>query len=283
VATLKEYFLKDFANALTVDFTCKMVPSQEQDISVKVGVEIHSSAYFIAYYVPAQPDYRQIFANLIDAWPQAINRSKNVEVITGFVGDVHAGIVGSNHSVFANRIYIYTENIINDTDIDALDEFCKTRSIWLTVRGNAYMAKKLELEKPLAFISHDSRDKTEVAAPIALGLQKMLCPVWYDEYSLKVGDNLRQTIERGLKETKKCILILSPNFLANNGWTRTEFDSVFTREIVEGNGVVLPVWYNITHREVYEYSPSLANKVAVNWNLGAEEVVRRLYGVIMAQ
>jgi hypothetical protein len=95
---------------------------------------------------------------------------------------------------------------------------------------------------------HISRQQRqdEVAARIAVGLQRILCPVWYDEYALKVGDNLRETIERGLKETKKCILILSPNFLANNGWTKTEFDSVFTREILEGNGVLLPVWYNVS-------------------------------------
>jgi len=111
----------------------------------------------------------------------------------------------------------------------------------------------------------------------------MLCPVWYDEYSLKVGDNLRKSIESGLKETKECILILSLHFLANNEWTRTEFDSVFTREILEGEGVVLPVWSNVTRPEVYEYSPSLANKVALNCNLGMEEVVRRLYRAIMAQ
>src|SRR5438477_6425323 len=101
----------------------------------------------------------------------------------------------------------------------------------------------MELENPHAVIYHDSRDKEEVAGPIALGLQKLMCPVWYDEYSLKVGDHLRESIERGLKETKKCVLVLSPNFFSNNGWTKTEFNSVFTREIREQKSVVLPVWY----------------------------------------
>jgi hypothetical protein len=135
----------------------------------------------------------------------------------------------------------------------------------------------------LAFISHDSRGKTEIAAPIALGLQKLMCPVWYDEYSLKVGDNLRDSIERGLKETPKCILILSPHFLSNTGWTKVEFDSVFTREIMEGSGLVLPIWHNVSAKEVYDYSPSLANRKALNWSIGSELVVRRLHSVIIAQ
>src|SRR5689334_5453471 len=72
---------------------------------------------------------------------------------------------------------------------------------------------------------------------------------------LKVGDNLRDSIERGLKETRKCILILSPHFLSNTGWTKVKFDSVFTREIMEGSGVVLPIWHNVSAKEVHEYSP----------------------------
>jgi IstB-like ATP binding protein len=85
---------------------------------------------------------------------------------------------------------------------------------------------------------------------------------------LKVGDNLRDSIERGLKETRKCILILSPHFLSNTGWTKVKFDSVFTREIMEGSGVVLPIWHNVSAKEVHEYSPSLANKKALEWSIG---------------
>jgi TIR domain len=59
-----------------------------------------------------------------------------------------------------------------------------------------------------------------------------MCPVWYDEFALKIGDNLRDSIERGLKECRKCVLVLSPNFLTNGGWTKKEFDSIFTREIL---------------------------------------------------
>ena len=68
----------------------------------------------------------------------------------------------------------------------------------------------------------------------------MRCPVWYDEYSVKVGDSLRASVEKGLKESKKCVLILSPNFLSNTGWTKTEFDSIFTRQILEGSNIVPP-------------------------------------------
>jgi len=148
------------------------------------------------------------------------------------------------------------------------------------VRTPISAQERSRFEKPLAFISHDWRDKAGIAQPIAAGLIKMRCPVWYDEYSLKVGASLRASVEKGLKECKKCVLVLSPNFLSNNGWTKTEFDSVFTRQILEGSDVVLPVWCGVTKQQIYEYSPSLLDRLAVSWDAGLEEVLRKLYRAI---
>jgi len=93
---------------------------------------------------------------------------------------------------------------------------------------------------------------------------------------------LRESIEKGLKECNKCILILSPNFISNKGWTKKEFDSIFTREILEEQKLVLPVWYGVKKHDVYDYSPSLLNIKGANWNdMGEKEVCRQLYNAIM--
>jgi TIR domain len=281
VATLKEYFQKDFANALTFFFSWTTTNQNPIDIDVKVGIEVYSSAKFVAYYVPHHEHHAEVFKSLIDSVDEAVTHSNGIMTVASFGGDVQYGLVGSNYSPFSKRVFIYSEDVTEDAPDPALDALCKQKSLWLTVRGQQYLKKKVELEKPMAFISHDSRDKADVALPIAIGLQKLMCPVWYDEYSLKVGDSLRETIEKGLKETKKCVLILSPNFISNRGWTKVEFNSVFTREILEQSSVVLPVWCNVSSQQVYEYSPSLADKVALNWQqLGEAEVIRKLYNVI---
>jgi len=103
-----------------------------------------------------------------------------------------------------------------------------------------------------------------------------MCPDWYDEYSLRVGASLRKSIETGIKETRNCIVVLSPNFLSNEGWGKAEFDSVFTREILEKQNVMLPVWHNVTVEQVYEYSPRLADKVGLNTKIGVKEMARKL-------
>jgi hypothetical protein len=51
-------------------------------------------------------------------------------------------------------------------------------------------------------------------------------------------------------ECKKCVLVLSSNFLSNTGWTKAEFDSVFTRQILEGSNVALPVWCGVTKQQI---------------------------------
>jgi TIR domain len=107
-----------------------------------------------------------------------------------------------------------------------------------------------------------------------------MCPVWYDEFSLRVGDSLRESIEKGLKECSKCILILTPNFLSNGGWSKREYESIFTRELVEQHNVILPVWHSISAADVYKYSPILADRFAVQWSRGVEEVARTLLGSI---
>jgi hypothetical protein len=136
------------------------------------------------------------------------------------------------------------------------------------------------MEKPLAFISHDSRDKEPFVRELASKLQAILCPVWYDDYTLIAGQSLRASIEKGLRECRKCVLILSPNFLSNKGWTKAEFDSVFTREILEAAEVIIPVWHGVEKQDVYSYSPRLLDKVGIPSTLGTEEVARRILRAI---
>jgi hypothetical protein len=182
----------------------------------------------------------------------------------------------------STRVFIYSESHMIDDQISQLKQIGRESGQQVQFRSVHHAEARSQYERPLAFISHDSRDKAEVARKIAIGLQRLMCPVWYDEFSLAVGANLRDSIEDGLKKCRKCILILSPHFFSNVGWTKKEFDSIFTREILEGGQLVLPVWYGVTKKSVYDYSPSLLNVKGIDWTqLGEEEVCRQLYRAIL--
>jgi hypothetical protein len=112
-----------------------------------------------------------------------------------------------------------------------------------------------------AFISHASEDKEKLVHPLANALTKMGFRIWYDEFTLKVGDSLRQSIDKGLINSRYGIVILSPSFFAKN-WPQYELNGLSSREIA-GRKVILPVWYKITKDDLLAYSPTLADKVAV--------------------
>ena len=114
-----------------------------------------------------------------------------------------------------------------------------------------------------AFISHASEDKDSVVRPLAEKLRELGFKVWYDEFQLKVGDSLRRSIDKGLANSKFGIVVLSSAFFAKN-WPQYELDGLVARE-TSGNGkVILPLWHKVSKDEVMSYSPSLADKVALN-------------------
>ncbi len=63
-----------------------------------------------------------------------------------------------------------------------------------------------------AFICHASEDKDVFVRPLAEKLRESHLEIWYDEFSLKVGDSLRESIDKGLSKCRFGIVILSPAF-----------------------------------------------------------------------
>ncbi len=110
------------------------------------------------------------------------------------------------------------------------------------------------------FISHASEDKDGVVRPLAETLRQGSLKVWYDEFELKIGDSLRRKIDSGLARSRFGVVVLSQDFF-RKGWTNYELDGLVTRA-VSGEQVLLPIWHNITKKEVIQYSPSLADKLA---------------------
>ena len=279
MASLFEYFLKDFSRDLSVERKWKLqnkFDNSEVEVNARVYLNFDSNSKYVTFYVPKFPGAvfpEALLMNNLDEILQLPNTT--VGISSGF-NDLPDDMIEGKDLNFAGRVFFYCERDPPDEPKRQLIAEASKNGIRLVFRGQAYLKRRNELEKPKAFISHDSRDKISIAGPLALQLQKFMCPVWYDEFSLKVGDSLRAGIEAGLKECPKCILILTPNFLANSGWTKREYDSIFTRELVESQQVILPIWSDVTVADVYKYSPILADRLAVNWSLGVEEVARRL-------
>lgn len=173
------------------------------------------------------------------------------------------------------NIYLYCEEInINKSTL--VDYFLKfhLRAIVRVVKKDFFSKKKGDF-----FISHDSRDKATVAKPIYKELTKRGYKVWYDEYSLSIGDSLTESIEKGISECKFAILILSKNFLSNERWAKYELQSIKTRQIIKNEKTLLPVWHDINESDLGE-NFWLLDKLGGNTNKGIKKLVTQLEKLI---
>lgn len=273
--TLHQYFTSDFNRILAITQTMNLsVDGVPLPVQVRIHLEFDANAKFISCYIPDCREPLAVCATLLNHREKLLAINNGIQVQTKMPGE---GLLDSTTLAFSGRVFFYCESEIPVGAFEHLKSEASQSGISIHYRSSSYAKERTNIEKPQAFIAHDSRDKDSVAKPIAIELQKLMCFVWFDEFSLKVGDPLRESIEKGIKECKKCIVILTPNFLSNPGWTKTEFNSVFTKEIIEQRNVVLPVWKDVTKRDVYEYCPTLADRVAVDWQIGLEKVVNQLH------
>src|ERR1700722_11850738 len=124
------------------------------------------------------------------------------------------------------------------------------------------------------FISHASEDKADVARPLAEMLRSKGLKIWYDEYTLQIGDSLRRSIDHGLAASRYGVVVLSPSFFAKK-WPQAELDGLIAMES-EGKDRILPVWHKVTAEDVRRFSPILAGKVGVPSSSGIEHLVAKI-------
>lgn len=130
-----------------------------------------------------------------------------------------------------------------------------------------------------AFVSHASEDKEEFVRPLVEALTARGLSIWYDEFALKVGDSLRRSVDKGLAQSRFGIVVLSGHFFAKN-WPQYELDGLVSKEIA-GAKVILPIWHKVTLDEVRSYSPTMADRKALNSSLmGVEEIADELVEVL---
>lgn len=132
------------------------------------------------------------------------------------------------------------------------------------------------------FICHASEDKDSFVRPLAEKLRENHVEVWYDEFSLKVGDSLRRSIDKGLSKSRFGIVVLSKNFFKKE-WPQRELDGLVQIETNKRTKNILPIWYGITHEEVLTYSPTLADKYALPSDKGLDFIISELLKVIQPE
>lgn len=127
------------------------------------------------------------------------------------------------------------------------------------------------------FVSHAWEDKEDFVEEFIQELRDLDIRVWYDKSRIKWGDSMRAKIDEGLKKSRFGVVVLSPNYIAEGKyWTKAELDGLFQMESVNGK-TLLPIWHKLTKKEVMDYSPIIASKLAMNTaSMTAKEIAEKL-------
>lgn len=125
--------------------------------------------------------------------------------------------------------------------------------------------KQAEEKQWDVFISHASEDKEEFVDPLANTLEERGLDVWYDDFQISIGDSIPEEIDKGLSESEYGVVVLSHQFFQKD-WTKKELNSLISMDTAQEDNLILPVWYNITAKEVSDYSPLLASPKAITTN-----------------
>jgi len=282
MASINDYFNIDNKHNITMNSESSLTTSDGIIIQLRMFQNLAAGASYFAIRIPSMTEPLDLCISLLG--------NNLVESVMSTFPDV---VISSSRPTlrpvktkdlsFCGRIYIYSGTDLSKENIEYLHSEGLKRNLFIEYFGPSYAEERSTMEKPLAFISHDSRDTETIAKPLALKLSALGIPVWFDEFSLNIGDSLRESIEKGIKDTDYCILIVTNNFLTNEGWTKSEFNSVFMKEIIEAKKVMLPIWHDVSREDVYNYSTSLVDRFAANWREGVESVAAKLKRKIIGE
>ena len=128
------------------------------------------------------------------------------------------------------------------------------------------------------FISHASEDKEDFVRPLAEKLQKCGVKVWYDEFELKMGDSLSDSINRGLQESKYGIIVFSQAFFEKE-WAKYELKSLLMGQM-NRERAILPIWHNINKDFIREKSLYLLDIKALSSEMGWDELVDNILEIV---
>lgn len=129
------------------------------------------------------------------------------------------------------------------------------------------------------FISHASEDKESFVKPLADTLKSLGMRVWYDDFTLSIGDSLSRSIDTGLINSSYGVVVLSSSFL-KKAWPEYELKGLFAKEI-GNNKLILPIWHQIDRDQLLKYSPILTDKYALSSSkLTIDEIAMKIVEVV---
>lgn len=163
MGTVKDYFFLHQRPAVTVTQTTELSSKTgNTKVRVRMYLDFSSGAIYLAFYMGKVPNplgyiLEAIHENVIQA---VLSRCGGFIIQSAFPRSKE---LNASNLKFCGRIFIYSENSLSAEELATLEKIGTERGLSIEYFGPEWAKEVSVLEKPAAFISHDSRDKDLIA------------------------------------------------------------------------------------------------------------------------
>ena len=282
IKKMMELVVKDFSSCMKVDqprtltLTNKKTGETKQKLLKLVSIQNFDELYEHIAIIVSNLENEYIFLpEQVEKFVPEIKKIIDIQASD----PVSETITELSELKFTNLVYLYTDQL--HVPKEKIIQLFKESGLKLEVRDGNYRQRLSEMSRTDVFICHDSFDKKSFVEPLYRALTTKGVKVWYDEFSLEIGDSLIDKIEEGLRNCNYGIMIVSKNFLQNWKWPHIEFKSLKTREISSGKKIILPIWRSdVSKQDVENYSLDLSDKLAGLESDGIDKIVEKILRVL---
>ena len=207
---LREFFETDFAGLPHHTVSDHQRPEARVDLEVRVHYDFAANSKFVSCFFPAHCDLEAACEDLlVNQYAILAAADSSIEWIHGVPGDV-ASL--SSDLRFAGRLFAYHEDTLPNDVSDRLRLRAEMYGTSIKFRGPGYVMARVTVERPRAFILHDERDTNHIARPLAQGLARRGCLVWF---SLLFVEHRGET-QHGLRGRRQAGRLLHPGGVAEH-------------------------------------------------------------------
>lgn len=130
----------------------------------------------------------------------------------------------------------------------------KEKALSKTVSENEY--EPVACKEYDVFVSHANSDKLDYVEELVESLKQLGIRIFYDKDEFSWGDNWKEKILDGTKQSEFAIIVISDNFF-DREWTEKELNEFLHRQNETGQKIILPLLYGIEYSDVSQKYPEL--------------------------
>lgn len=139
----------------------------------------------------------------------------------------------------------------------------------------------MQIFKYDVFISYAHEDRS-LALELKRQLQHADVEAWISAERLKIGASIVKEVNDAITNARFSAVLLTRTYW-DKSWAMSELESLYMIQQTKNTKKILPIWHELSHLDIQEKMPLIADLVAVNTAIGLDEVAKRIAELVHAE